>query len=88
VRKKEDYVRRLREDPLYKVALARAENEEQAESIKKLTEAFVLRFGKAIEGLIDRVENEPGFKEKLRKAMIQRGKVVTSGSKSSGSKGG
>lgn len=85
--KKEDYIKQLHEDPLFKLALSKAETPEQEDKVRRMTEAFVLKFGTIMERVYEQIQNDPDFKTKLRKALIERNRVVTSGPAVTGSRG-
>lgn len=84
--KKEELIKRLHDSPLFKLAMARAENDEQRDQVRKMTEAFLLKFGAGLQQAHEQIQNDPEFGRKLRKALIERGRVVTSEPKVSGSK--
>lgn len=81
---KSDFLKRLREHPLYKAALASVDDE-QAKKIAAITEGFL---GQAAEGLVPLVAqaSDPTAVVEARRVLNDRGQVITE-EPTSGSKG-
>lgn len=74
---KEDFIKRLRNDPLYKSALKRAGNAEERKRIIAMTEAFVGRFADVLAPMIQRAQSDPKYASELREALRGSQQVVT-----------
>jgi hypothetical protein len=73
---KDEYLKRLREDPRYREALGRARTPEERKAISSLVEDFVGSAADILLPALDRVKNDPEFAKQLAKALHERQGVV------------
>lgn len=71
MRTKEDFVKLLRNDPMYKSALKTAKTPEERKKIIQITEAFVEQYASILAPIISQVESDPKLKEQLRQSLDQ-----------------
>ncbi len=84
---RDDFLKRLREDPRYKEAIAKARTPAEKQKIVNLVEGFVGSFGEILGPLIERSKIDPEFAQQLGQALSGRQDVVTTEPVSSGSTG-
>jgi hypothetical protein len=80
--KKNDLVKRLRNDELYTQALGRARTLKEREIIANFVEGFVNKVDEVMAPLIERAKRDPEFAKQLVKAMSE-GKGLLTGGQSS-----
>lgn len=74
-----DIIRKLRNDPLYKRALAMAQSDEERRTIAAQTEAMVLHVARSLVPAITAVNNDPTLAAKVRQAATSSVEVVSAG---------
>ncbi len=85
---RDEFIKRLREDPRYRAALGRARNAEERKNISTVVEGFVGSFGDILGPAIEQARNDPKFATKLAKALKEREGVLSkSQQETSGSAG-
>lgn len=77
MRTKEDFIKRLRSDPLYQSALKAAKTDEERRRIIATTEAFVGQFAGVLAPLIQRAEVDPAFRVQLQRSLVMGKEVVS-----------
>lgn len=71
--KKEDYIKKLRDDETYKDILGRATNSKERMFIQSFTEDFLARIASVIEPLREEYQKDPdGFMKKLEEIDKER----------------
>ena len=76
MRTKEDFIKRLREDGLYKDALSKAKNDKERAEVSRLVEGMVGQFAELLGPIIARAESDPVFVEELKRALVEGEQVV------------
>jgi hypothetical protein len=74
---REDFIKRLREDPSYREALGRARNAEERKAISRLVEEFVGNFAEVLAPAIAQAESDPDFAAKLGRALVEKQDVLS-----------
>jgi len=74
---RDEFLKRLREDPAYREALGRAQNAGERKTIQKLVEGFVAPFADILGPAIERAENDPEFAAKLGQALVEKQSVLS-----------
>lgn len=74
---REDVLKQLRSDPLYKSALKAAKTDEERRRIIATTEAFVGQFADALLPIINKAESDPLFREQLQRSLVSGEDVVS-----------
>lgn len=74
---REDVIKQLRADPLYKSALKAAKTPEERRRIIATTESFVGQFADALLPLIQRASTDPLFREQLQRSLVANEDVVS-----------
>lgn len=88
MRTREDFLKRLRSSPLYQSALKTAKTPEERKRVIALTEQFVSQFADVLGPMIAKAEDDPAYREQLRRSVAAGEDVVTSEDKiPSGSQG-
>jgi hypothetical protein len=75
--KKEDFLKTLRNDPLYQSALKSAKTDEERKRVIAITEDFVGQFADVLGPLINRAENDPVFREQMKRSLVEDEGVIT-----------
>jgi hypothetical protein len=66
---KEDFIKRLRGDRMYNLALKMASSDEERRRVIAITEGFVNKFASILAPMIAEVEKNPAYAEKIREAI-------------------
>jgi hypothetical protein len=74
---REDFIKRLREDPKYREALGRARTAEERKAISRIVEGFVGSFANVLGPAIEQAEQDPAFATKLGRALIEKQDVLS-----------
>ena len=74
---REDFIKKLREDGLYKQALAKAKDDKERAAIARIVENMVGTFADVLAPAIARAEKDPVFVEQLKRALVEGEQVVT-----------
>lgn len=74
---REDFIKRLREDSLYKQALAKAKDDKERAAIAALVEGMVGDFAEKLGPIAERVQHDPAFAEQLKRAVVEGKQVLT-----------
>lgn len=77
---KDDFLARLRSDPLYKRALETAKDDATREKIRVAVEGFVSSYAEALVPIIQAAKNDPEYAQQLRQVMTGVEPVVTGSS--------
>ena len=77
MKSREDFLKKLRSDPLYQNALKAAKTPEEKKRIIATTEAFVSQFADVLAPLIQRAETDPLFREQMQRSIAEGDAVVT-----------
>lgn len=73
---RDDFIKRLREDPRYRAALGSARSAKERKNISTVVEGFVGSFGDILGPAIEQAKNDPEFVVKLVKALKERESVL------------
>lgn len=87
MRTKSDFIKRLRQSPTFKAALAAAKTPEEKATVAAAAEEFVSSFAEILAPLIERAQNDPEFAAQLGRQLAEQHGVVTSEPAKSGSTG-
>jgi len=87
MKKNVDFLKKLRDDPMYREALKSAKTDEERRRVIAVTEAFVSQFASVLEPLIDKVQSDPKFAEQLRQSLKGEDEIVSSKATPTGSNG-
>ena len=74
---RDDFIKKLHEDSLFKQALAKAKDAKEREAITRIVENMVGSFANVLAPAIDRAKNDPVFVEQLKRALVGGEQVVT-----------
>ena len=74
---REDFVKRLREDPRYREALGRARTVAERKAISELVESFVGSAGAILGPIIEQSQNDPEFASQLARALLEKQGVLS-----------
>lgn len=74
---RDDYIKRLREDSLFKMALAKAKDDKERAAIAAIVEAMVGDFADKLGPITQRVQQDPVFAEQLKRAVVGDQQVLT-----------
>lgn len=74
---KDDFIKKLHEDSLFKQALAKAKTPEERAAITRIVENMVGNFAAVLAPAIDRAKTDPVFVEQLKRALVGGEQVVT-----------
>lgn len=77
MRTKADFIKRLREDDLYKQALAKAKDDNERAAIARIVEGMVGNFADKLGPVIERAQNDPVYAEQLKRALVGDQQVLT-----------
>lgn len=77
MKNREDFLKRLREDPAYREALGRAKNAAERKFIQKVVEDFVGPFADILGPAIEQAESDPEFAAKLGQALVEKQSVLS-----------
>lgn len=77
MRSKEDFLKRLRSDPLFQSALKAAKTPEERRRVIAITEAFVGQFAEVLAPMIQKAESDPSYRDLLRRSLVAGEEVVT-----------
>lgn len=87
MKKNVDFIKALRDDPMYREALKSAKTDEERRRVIAVTEAFVSQFASVLEPLINKVQSDPKFAEQLRQSLKGEDEIVSSKATLTGSNG-
>lgn len=74
---RDDIIKRLRDDSLYKMALAKAKDDKERAQIAAIVEGMVGDFAARLGPITKRVQEDPVFAEQLRRAVVEGEQVLT-----------
>lgn len=74
---RDEYIKRLREDSLFKMALAKAKDDKERAAISAIVEAMVGDFAEKLGPITKRVQQDPVFAEQLKRAVVGDQQVLT-----------
>lgn len=73
---KEDLIKKLRADPMYREALRMARNDAERRRIIATAEGFLATFVESLSPVINRAQNDPKFATQLQEAIKSGAPVV------------
>lgn len=73
---KDDLIKKLRANPMYREALRMARNDDERRRIIATTEGFLSSFVDSFSPIVNRAGNDPAFASQLQEAMKSGAKVV------------
>ncbi len=78
MRRKEDFIQKLREDQKFQAALEVARSDEERAIMRATVENFVMQFAEVLAPIIDRAHSDPEFAKQIEHALIENREVVIS----------
>ena len=77
MKNREDFLKRLREDPAYRAALGQAKTAAERKHIQKVVEDFIAPFADILGPAIAQAESDPEFATKLGLALVEKQGVLS-----------
>lgn len=74
---RDDFIKRLRDDDLFKKALSKAKDDKERAAISRIVEDMVGSFADVLGPALTRAQHDPVFVEQLKRALVGGERVVT-----------
>jgi hypothetical protein len=77
MKSREDVLKRLRADPMYRRALEKAKDEKERKAIIAFTEDFVTSFADVLLPLAQQAQKDPVLRERLARSLVEGREVLS-----------